>query len=102
MVADTAEAPRRRACLRWSQWENDEGAVLDLVLSYASPRDAQPDLRKLSVDAKILTRDRLKEIGVIAGKTPRVTSRKPAVMNVVIVEPDLESLVEPREAVGPN
>jgi len=64
VVAYGATAPRRLAYIWWSQWQRDDGAVLDLSLSYLYPRDAPPDLRTLYVGSAIASASRVNQFGI--------------------------------------
>lgn len=91
VVTTGADAPRRWAYIWWSQWENEEGAILDVVLSYTYPRDAPAKLTELSVGSRIATRERLRQASLKVGRTHRVASSAMPITSAVIEEPDLES-----------
>jgi hypothetical protein len=92
VVASSADGPRRWAYLWWSQWQNEAGAVFDVVLSYTYPREAQPNLSTLHVSTSITSAQRFKELEMNAEGVSRAPAGLPPQTDAVTEEPDLESL----------
>lgn len=93
VVATGANSPRRWAYLWWAQWENDQGNVLDVVLSYSYPHDAAPQLTRLTVVSSIATRERLRQAGLTVGQARRVSPGVRPVLDAVIEEPELSAII---------